>query len=207
MADITLYNTHFIFRARYKSGKYLGMPVVSSPYGSVYDLPTLEDVLLADVPTRLNGLRIMSSVLVPAVVPPSMVFVVDASAGIALPSWVPVERVIYFPGGRVRKLSETGYTFSPNCKSYILLAVGEFARKEMPALYEWLKGSAKVLGGNRLLVNAGEGGLVVSKCPICLECGVDWVLPCGHAIHRTCINAWMGYGNGTCTVCRQNVVV
>ena len=207
MADTTSrINAYFIIRAKKLINlvprRY--MPVISSDTPG-YDLPCIPNVHPIDVLACCHGIPIICSVLVPAVVPTSVVYVLDART--ELPTFVP--STVPVPAHTIKDFTEVSiyYTFSRSCKNYILLAKNEFARLEMPELYEWLKGSAEVLGGNRLLVNAGEGGLVVSECPVCWECGVDWTLPCGHVFHRACIADWMGFGNGTCPLCRQDVVV
>lgn len=208
MAENALITAHFIIRAATPLNRRY-VPLMSFPYPDRgLNLPRIFNVPQADIPARLNGLIIVCSVPVPAVVPPSVVYVVDAGASQALPPWVPVDIMLTVPARDIQKKTETGtyYTFSENCKQYIGLARDEFARLQMPVFYKWLKGSAEVLGGNRLLVGIGEGELVVSECPVCFVAGVDFLLPCGHVIHRSCMEKWMGFGNRTCPVCRQDVV-
>jgi hypothetical protein len=51
----------------------------------------------------------------------------------------------------------------------------------------------------------------VNACPICYEYNKDGELPnkigCGHYFHYSCINDWIGRGNTTCPIDRQNITM
>jgi hypothetical protein len=51
----------------------------------------------------------------------------------------------------------------------------------------------------------------VNACPICYEYNKDGELPnkigCGHYFHYSCINDWIGRGNTTCPIDRQDITM
>uniref|UniRef100_A0A183C5I3 RING-type domain-containing protein n=1 Tax=Globodera pallida TaxID=36090 RepID=A0A183C5I3_GLOPA len=56
----------------------------------------------------------------------------------------------------------------------------------------------------------GSNNVVTSECPICLQPllaseDVEELSSCEHRFHRDCINTWLGHGNTTCPMCRQQV--
>ena len=42
-----------------------------------------------------------------------------------------------------------------------------------------------------------------SKCPICLVNNNNWILPCKHKFHKSCIKSWFDI-NSNCPLCRKN---